>query len=149
VSGAIADKATVDFVRRQGARAKVRHLRVHGRLRAGRCRPAEGSARHHALGLHGSPAHGGRDLREGPRRARRQRLHRRRGHRPASTLRSPSPPRWRVPRRRSKSSSRSSTTRAALLCRPSRPRAGRRSRGPGGALRVTAADLPRRAASRR
>ena len=56
VSGAIADKATVDFVRRQGARREIRHLRVHGRVRAGRRRPAEGSARHHALGLHGAPA---------------------------------------------------------------------------------------------
>ena len=54
VSGAIADKATVDFVRRQGAAREIRHVGVHGRLRAGRGRPAEGAARHHALGLHAS-----------------------------------------------------------------------------------------------
>ena len=132
-----------------GRAREVRHLRVHGRLRAGRCRPAEGAAGHHALGLHGAPAHGGRDLREGPRRARRQRLHRRRRH---------GRHRFRADRRRRGGGRRDGPAhpavdrvrpRAALRRRPSRPRAGGRSRAAGGALRDASRDLPRRAASRR
>lgn len=45
-----------------GNAGEVRHLRVHGRLRAGRGGPAQRQARHHALGLHGAAAHGGSDL---------------------------------------------------------------------------------------
>ena len=62
---AIGDRETIDFVRRQAQDAKYVTSVCTGAFILGAAGLLQGTARHHALGLHGSPASRRRDLREG------------------------------------------------------------------------------------
>ena len=146
VSGAIADKATVDFVRRQGARAKYVTsvctgafvLGVAGLLKGRRATthwaytgllPMVGATYEKARVVRDGNVFTGGGVTAGIDFALDGR---RRGGGRRDGAENPALDRVRPG--------------AALLRRPSRPRAGGRSRGPGGALRVAAADVPEGAA---
>jgi len=64
VSGAIADAATIDFVRRQGGRAKYVTSVCTGAFVLGVAGLLQGRRAHHALGLHGAAAAGRCHLRK-------------------------------------------------------------------------------------